>query len=81
MATKTVERDIFILTKTLVVNKLLDDAKSADEDDIDNLINDFDTDLIAKEETTQAPSTRSTSLTTPEPNRRVVPSDSQSKKK
>ena len=60
---------------------LLDDAKSADEDDIDNLINDFDTDLIAKEETTQAPSTRSTSLTTPEPNRRVVPSDSQSKKK
>ena len=31
---------------------LLDDAEGADEDDIDNLINDFDTELIAKEENT-----------------------------
>ena len=60
---------------------LLDDVKSADEDDIDYLMNDSDTELIAEEEITQAASTQDTSLTTAEANLRVVPSDSQSKKK
>ena len=58
----------------------LDDVESADEDDIENLMNDFDTELIAEEEITQAASTQDTSLTTPEANLRVVPSDNQSKK-
>ena len=57
---------------------LLDDVKSADEDDIDYLMNDSDTELIAEEEITQAASTQDTSLTTAEANLRVVPSDSQS---
>ena len=60
---------------------LLDDVKSADEDDIDYLMNDSDTELIAEEEITQAASTQDTSLTTPEANLHVVPSDNQSKKK
>ena len=60
---------------------LLDDVKSADEDDIDYLMNDSDTELIAEEEITQAASTQDTSLTTAEANLHVVPSDSQSKKK
>ena len=58
----------------------LDDVESADEDDIENLMNDFDAELIAEEEITQAASTQDTSLTTPEANLRVVPSDNQSKK-
>ena len=33
---------------------LLDDVESADEDDIDNLMNDSDTEFIVKEEITQA---------------------------
>ena len=60
---------------------LLDDVKSADEDDIDYLMNNSDTELIAEEEITQAASTQDTSLTTPEANLHVVPSDNQSKKK
>ena len=60
---------------------LLDDVKSADEDDIDYLMNDSDTELIAEEEITQAAITQDTSLTTPEANLHVVPSDNQSKKK
>ena len=44
-------------------------------------MNDSDTELIAEEEITQAASTQDTSLTTAEANLRVVPSDSQSKKK
>ena len=60
---------------------LLDDVKSADEDDLDYLMNDSDTELIAEEEITQAASTQDTSLTTPEANLHVVPSDNQSKKK
>ena len=60
---------------------LLDDVESADEDDIDNLMNDSDTEFIAEEEITQAASTQDTSLTTPEANLHVVPSDNQSKKK
>ena len=60
---------------------LLDDVESADEDDIDNLMNDSDTEFIAEEEITQAASTQDTSLTTPEANLHVVPSDNQSKRK
>ena len=36
---------------------LLDDAESADEDDIENLMNDFDTEFLAKEKNTQSAST------------------------
>ena len=57
---------------------LLDDIESAEEDDIDNLMNDSDTEFL---EITQAASTQDTSLTTPEANLHVVPSDNQSKKK
>ena len=61
---------------------LLDDVESADEDDIDNLMNDSDTALIAEEEITQAASTRDISLTTPEANLHVEASGNhQSKKK
>ena len=60
---------------------LLDVVGSADKDDIDNLMNDSDTEFIAEEEITQAASTQDTSLTTPEANLHVVPSDNQSKKK
>ena len=60
---------------------LLDDAESADEDNIDNLMNDSDTEFIAEEEITQAASTQDTSLTTSETNLHVVPSENQSKKK
>ena len=63
------------------IHALLDDVESADEDDIDNLMNDSDTEFIAEEEITQAASTQDTSLTTPEANLHVVPSDNQSKKK
>ena len=59
---------------------LLDDVGSADEDDIDNLMNDWDTELTAEEEITQAASTQDISLTTPEANLHIVPSDNQSKK-
>ena len=48
---------------------------------IENLMNGSDTDFIAEEEITQAASTQDTSLTTPEANLHVVPSDNQSKKK
>ena len=44
-------------------------------------MNDSDTEFIAEEEITQAASTQDTSLTTPEANLHVVPSDNQSKKK
>ena len=44
-------------------------------------MNDSDTELIAEEEITQAASTQDTSLTTPEANLHVVPSDNQSEKK
>ena len=60
---------------------LLDDAESANEDDIDNLMNDSDTEFIAEEEITQAAGKQSTSLTTPKTNLHVLPSDNQSKKK
>ena len=43
---------------------LLDGVESADKDDIDNLMNGCDTEFIAEEEMTQAPSTLDTSLTT-----------------
>ena len=59
----------------------LDNVDSADGNDIDNLVNDSDTDFIAEEEITQAASTHDTSLTTPEANLHVVPTDNQSKKK
>ena len=60
---------------------LLDDAESADEDDIDNLMNDSNTEFIAGEEITQAASTQDTFLTTPEANLHIVPYDNQSKMK
>ena len=60
---------------------LLDDVERADEDNIDNLMNDTDTEFIAEEEITQAASTQDTSLTTSEANLHVVPSDNQSEKK
>ena len=60
---------------------LVDDIESADEDDIDNLMSDSGTEFIAEEELTQAASTQDTSLTTPEANLHVVPSDNQSIKK
>ena len=60
---------------------LIDDVESADEDDIDNLMNDSDTAFIAEEKITQAASTQDTSLTTPEANLHVVPNNNQSKKK
>ena len=60
---------------------LLDDVESAGKDDIDNLMNDSDTEFIADEEITQAASTQDTSLTIPEANLHVVPSENQSKKK
>ena len=60
---------------------LLDDVDSDGEVDIENLMNDSDTEFIAEEEITQAASTQETSLTTPEGNLHVVPSDNQSTKK
>ena len=57
----TAERNIFILTKKLVVNKyMIYDVESDDNDDIDNLMNDSDTEIIAEEEITQAASTQVT---------------------
>ena len=63
------------------IYSLLDDVESDDKNDIDNLMNDSDTEFIAEEEITQVASTQDTSLTTPEANLHVVPSDNQSKKK
>ena len=60
---------------------LLDNVETTDEEDMGNLMNDSDSELIAEEEITQATSTQVTSLTTPEANLHVVPSDNQSKKK
>ena len=60
---------------------LLDDVESADEDDIDNLMNDPDTEFIAQEEITEAANIQDTSLNSFEANLHVVPSDNQSKKK
>ena len=45
---------------------LFDGVESADEDDIDNLMNNSDTEFITEEEITHAASTQDTSLTTPE---------------
>ena len=45
---------------------LLDDVESAEEDDIDNLMNDSDIEFIDEEEITQAASTQATSLSTQE---------------
>ena len=56
---------------------LWDDVESPDENDIDNLMNDSDTEFIAEEEITLAASTHDTSLTTPETNLHVVPRDNQ----
>ena len=43
------ERDIFILAKTLIVNKFMTGVETADENDIDNLMNDYDTAFLAEE--------------------------------
>ena len=47
----------------------------------DNLMNDSDTEFIVEEEIPQVASTQDTSLTTPEANLHIVPSDNQSKKR
>ena len=60
---------------------LLDDVESAEEDDMDNLMNGSGTEFIAEEEITQAASTQDTYLTTPEANLHAVTSDNQLKKK
>ena len=60
---------------------LLDDVESADEDDIDNLMNDSDIEFMSEEETTPAASTQDTSLTILEANLHAVPSDNQSKER
>ena len=60
---------------------LLDDVETAGKDEIDNLMNDSDTEFIADEEITQAASTQDTSLTIPEANLHAVPSENQSKRK
>ena len=59
---------------------LLDDVESADEDEIDNLMDGSGSEFIAEEEITQATSTQDTSLTTLVANLHVIPSDNQSKK-
>ena len=73
----------FHIDKTLVVNKyaLLDDVESADENGIDNLMNDSDIKFKAEEEIIQAASIQDSSLTTPEANLHLVKTNSQSKKK
>ena len=63
------------------IYSLLDDVESDDKNAIDNLMNDSDTEFIAEEEIAQVASTQDTSLTTPEANLHVVPSDNQSKKR
>ena len=63
------------------IHALLDDAESADEDDIDNLMNDSDIEFMSEEDITQAASTQDTSLTILEANPHAVPSDNQSKKR
>ena len=60
---------------------LLDDVGSADEADIENLMNNSNTEFIAEEEIIQVASTQDISLTTPEANLHAVPSDNQSKSK
>ena len=60
---------------------LLDYAESGDKDNINNLINDSDTELTAEEEITQAASTQDIFLTAPGANLHAVPSHNQSKKK
>ena len=54
---------------------LLDDVESAEEDEIDNLMNDSDTEFITEEKITQAASTKDTSLTTPEAKLHIIPSE------
>ena len=60
---------------------LLDDVESAEEDEIDNLMNDSGTEFITEEKIAQAASTKDTSLTTPEAKLNIIPSEIQSKKK
>ena len=55
--------------------------QSADEDEIEHLMNDSKTEFIAEEKPKQAASTQGTSLATTEANLHVVPLDNQSKKK
>ena len=80
MATNSTKRyfDIDGNVSSKQIYALLDDVESVDEDDIDNLMNDSDAEFIAEEEFTQAASTQDTSLTTPEANLCVIPSENQS---
>ena len=83
MATNSRKRYFYVdkNTSSEQMYALLDDVDSADKDDKDSLMNDSDNKFIAEEEITQATSIQDTSLTTPEANLHVVPSDNQSKKK
>ena len=54
---------------------LLNYVKSAHDDDIDKLMNNYDTEFITEEQITQAVGTQDTSLTTPGATLHVVPSD------
>ena len=83
MATNSRKRYFYVdkNTSSEQMYALLDDVESADKDDKDSLMNDSDNKFIAEEEITQAASIQDTSLTTPEANLHVVPSDNQSKKK
>ena len=62
------------------IHASLDNVESAEENDVDNSMNDSEAEFTAEDKITQAASTQDTSLTRPEANLRVVPSDNQSKK-
>ena len=83
MATNGIKRYFHIGEKASSeqIYALVDDVESADEDEIDNLMNDSDTKFITEEEIIQAASTRGSPLTTPEANLRVGPCVNQLKKK
>ena len=83
MATNGIKRYFHIDEKASSeqIYALLDDVESADEDEMDNLMNDSDTKFITEEEIIQAASTRGSPLTTPEANLRVGPSVNQLRKK
>ena len=57
----------------------MDDVDSADELDIDNFMNDSDTEYIAEEEIQPEKGTRDTLIITPEANTHVVSTDSPNK--
>ena len=83
MATNGIKRYLHIGEKASSeqIHALLDDVETANEHDIDNLMNDSDNEFKTKEEITQAASTRGSPFTTPGANLHVGPSVNQSNKK